>query len=1002
MGKKKNQKYKIRLTSGRVLGPIDLERVRELLIKNRFTGEENARVYPNGEWLTITQIPEINELFMAHLEGRLKSDTPLSEVGSSSKEVHHPVGDSLETVILSESGASSEAGYLPGAESEDGSSSTNASSSLKNSKNGSDSLTSGEAEEPTAIQTKNFDREDYEKTVMSNYEAFDEEDFSEVSQGFQPPALASQETVLFERAPSQVVSRYEKKSGSLTRFFLWGLVIFWMGIEFFWTGPSDDLELNLEKIKPRMPVFLDEKADPEKSKKLMAEGVRFYVKDHVEGYAKAAQKFQLAASYDSSNLKALALLASTYLNLIDSSSQDENYFSIIKKLIELSSSKEFDLPEAVIADVEFFLTINRAESARSRIIEYTKTHQKFGLEMLYYMAAVFAARGETIKALRYVRQIPNKDLFSPKILYLKGQLLEKINSAQSAAKEYQAALKLFPNHAKSRLAIIELLADRGELSSGKTQLKFLLDRPKLLSPFDLSKVFYYDGRLKLIEKNESAALKSFKQAVDLNPQNHKYLLEYYSVRGQHSDDPELKATAKMYYHLSEGEQFLQKDQYQEALNEFLKARNANLKSALPLEKIGDTFMLMEDIRNAKMNYEKAAELQPEQISIWSKFIHVLIESYEWEATKNAMAKFRSNPEAKSTIDKLAGDLYAKQGIAQQALIYYRRAMSRKTIDPEVYIAYANGLLALNNCRDAPFFFALARRYDRNNAKATLGIAQCIAKEESPNRAIIMLEDELQKSASNRAQILSQIAKFQVQMGDYRSAKRTIEEAKRANRNLGLPFKIEAELILSANELDPKVFRKALRAYESYVERNPSDADAFVDQYKIYIQLTEFEKAGEALDQVYARYPKYPNLHYFRGELYALMGNRKEAQREFQLELEKNPSNVNAMVALGKQMLTIEAYHDALKYFNQAMQFAPTAASPKAMAGYANYLLENYYGAIALYRAALKIDEADPLVYKRLGLAYQALGDGTNASKAFQKYLEVAPDAPDRKEIERFL
>ena len=58
------------------------------------------------------------------------------------------------------------------------------------------------------------------------------------------------------------------------------------------------------------------------------------------------------------------MLASTYLNLIDSSNKDENYFSVISKLIDMTRAKSMDLTETVIADVEFFVTVNKAEAAR--------------------------------------------------------------------------------------------------------------------------------------------------------------------------------------------------------------------------------------------------------------------------------------------------------------------------------------------------------------------------------------------------------------------------------------------------------------------------------------------------------------------------------------------------------------------------------------------------------------------------------------------------------------
>src|SRR4051794_11466376 len=76
--------FKIKLASGRILGPLDLERVRLLVLKNQIVGTETAREYPNGEWVDINTIAAISEMVLAHAEGRLAKDSsPVSASGYS-------------------------------------------------------------------------------------------------------------------------------------------------------------------------------------------------------------------------------------------------------------------------------------------------------------------------------------------------------------------------------------------------------------------------------------------------------------------------------------------------------------------------------------------------------------------------------------------------------------------------------------------------------------------------------------------------------------------------------------------------------------------------------------------------------------------------------------------------------------------------------------------------------------------------------------------------------
>ena len=75
------QHYKIKLANGRILGPLDLERVRLLILKNKIVGTELAREYPQGDWKDINLIPEIAELLVARASGALVKEDPSSVSG---------------------------------------------------------------------------------------------------------------------------------------------------------------------------------------------------------------------------------------------------------------------------------------------------------------------------------------------------------------------------------------------------------------------------------------------------------------------------------------------------------------------------------------------------------------------------------------------------------------------------------------------------------------------------------------------------------------------------------------------------------------------------------------------------------------------------------------------------------------------------------------------------------------------------------------------------------
>ena len=966
--------YKVKLESGRILGPLDLWRVKKLVASGHISGREFAREYPSGDWTDINRIPAIAEILIQKAAGTLVVPA-----------------EGADGVVV-KGAAYEQTKVLPGGE--------------------PTKLEGAQVELPLTDDAE--ERE--EKTMVADTRelpslpSVTSEDATMVADSRLPVApvdIHYEKTVVFQQpqhkdgapsAPGGFSGGIKaRRSGKEALKAVVAAVLLGVAGYTVFFGDADEKPEIWKPVRPRLPAAIEGKADPARSEKIYIEAMKQMVDDNVTAYRKTVVLLHQSAALDISNVKALAMLAAAYINLIDSSNKDENYFSVISKLIEMSRARAVDLPETIIADVEFFIMAGRAEAAQNRIVEYTKVHQTFGLEMFFYLSYAFFSRGDFQTAARFISQIPENKIFTPRIFHLKGQIAEKLNDKEVALAEYRKAVKFKKTHARSHLRIADILDSRGELRSAAKHLEFLMLKPFFLSPRELSRAYYLHSRLNQLFQKWDGALADMEKAVKLDRGNHDYLLELYTLRARAGANVQaMQGKARMYFYLGEGEKLIKEGKHHEALTVFLQARQADMSAALPLVRIGDMFYHVGDLENAKLNYRGAAEKAPQDINIWSKYIKVLIQTYEWEEAQKAMDKFRALPVSQSAIDKAAGDLYQKQGRHTEAMVFYKKAMARETIDPDVYVAYAKSLMAVKNFKDAPFFFSLAQRFDPLNAEATVSIAKCISNTESIERAINMLQDELQKGAASRAELLAAIAEFEIQRGGWQSAQMYIKQAMEANPDFAYPWKLQAQVYMSSEGSDRKALQRALDAYKSYSDRNPSDPSGYLERYRIYTKKSEFDKASEELNRIYSYHPKFPNLHYYKGALYAVQGNHKAAAEEYKVELANNPGSISTMLALGKEYIEIRAIRDALSLFNKAMQLAPAACEPKLQSGYTNYLLKNYQGAVALYQAAAACDRGNPLVYKRMGLAYRDMGDAQNARLAFRKYIEMEPDAPDRR------
>ncbi|MGE0616766.1 MAG: tetratricopeptide repeat protein [Bacteriovoracia bacterium] len=565
------KKYKIKLASGRIVGPLDLDRIALLIKRDQILGTEEAREHPRGEWKDINQYTDLADLIIAKLEGKSKSTLIR---GDATKTAVDPGG---VTVKLDETGKP-----LPGMEAV---TSGQAISELSDVSLDSGFLTEQEkailderkakdlpededlqadakAElKPAHVKLVDDDDaskgegdldDDGEKTVLASNPSFKlatqgKMDFEDPTQhGLTSSAqlsthapmrdVTNEETVIFQgrgRAPS-LNDLVPRKSSKLKRGAIIAIFIA-LALEVLIPEKEEEITWRVPPFKPALPAFSSESVDAAQSELLFKASLKYYVQDTVSGYKNAAKNLLRAASLDNNNVKAMALLASCYLNLIDSSNKDDKYFQVISSVIERSRAKSIDLQETVIADVEFYLTVGRGAAAQKRIVDFTSTHTTYGVEMFYYLAYVFYKRGNYRDAAKFVAQIPEEKIQIPRIYYLRGQIAEKLGTLEEARQQYLKALKVYRNHAKSRLTLADIYRRQSELLKAESHLNFLKTNPHLLSPEDLARSYYLSSLVNDLKKNVQQALGDIEVAVKLDPNNHDYMLELFTLRYRAGD-----------------------------------------------------------------------------------------------------------------------------------------------------------------------------------------------------------------------------------------------------------------------------------------------------------------------------------------------------------------------------------------------------------------------------------------------------------------------------------
>lgn len=122
-------------------------------------------------------------------------------------------------------------------------------------------------------------------------------------------------------------------------------------------------------------------------------------------------------------------------------------------------------------------------------------------------------------------------------------------------------------------------------------------------------------------------------------------------------------------------------------------------------------------------------------------------------------------------------------------------------------------------------------------------------------------------------------------------------------------------------------------------------------------------------------------------------------------LAKDPKNLNALISLGNMMMDASRFNEAIDAYQKALDIDPKNVDVRVDMGTCYRNAGKPEVAVKEYRKALEINPQHLNGNKNLGvvLAYD-LRDYAQAVKAFEKALEIAPNAPDagalRQEIQK--
>lgn len=951
----------VKTKKGQVKGPYSTEAILRMIGEGVFSGQEMISKLPDGQWTLISKENAFYDKLLEALEGVVDMDPKKVQKMEAETVIMRPPSSApsnQETNSKSKAPSIENAGSVP---------------LLKNKISAIDLHHSPAQVTPAAIPVPNISSQHNKGSVV---------ELSNLKN------MEKGELLTTLRGPIAIL-----------------LVVILVGVFLFWDTGSG----RADKIHLLAPGKANGLLSETQVREKLNESLFAIEQDTFDSYIDAQNKLVTIVEGSSSNIEVRALLCMVYRELWPYATQDAQDIKTVAMLTQATRALNVISPFGQVCEAVKLLTSGRYREARGTVEATLDGTEVFSLlPALYdYKAELLEGEKDFSNAIPYYEK--STQLWD-KWLHPQVQLANLYYDQQNfseASKILQEVLKRNPRHrqAKFLLGVVEYRGFK------KSDAAFTLLTAAAESRVRVPSLSEAQGLHALAEiyvsRNEKKkALELAERAFVLTPNNNDLrqlvvrLGGSDKMKGDKQQNNELLFLGDQY--VRQGDFLAGQAEFKAAFEMDPKNGTAAMKAAKCLWQLNQSFDAIEWLT-------KAMRAEPKLISAYVLQADYMSQRFDFSGAMLALTNAtRIAPNNYEVLRGLALLEFRKNNMSG-AVSYATRAAKiyDGDVDTFVLLSKANGILTqaivpLNKkeierkeaaAKDAVRYATKAVEIDATNPEAQINYAKTLAAANGVDSGITYLSELIKRFSYtlDYRVALAEIYKSEDRYTQSRDIYEKIVEVDSRNKKAWLGLG-ESNKAIGLND-------KALKAFLQAAVLDPTDGEALFQAGKLYFETSRFDEAIQQFRRVQRLNPNYPRTNYYIGKAAFSSGDLNGAMEAAKAEKKINPNLAEAYVLAAEVYTTRRQYQECAAEYSQAMKLHPQGA-------------EIYVKAAQCYRQSGALDVAEDMltlaaaresgyaeIYREQGAIYETKGDTRSAATAYNKYLGLSPNAPDRAEIE---
>jgi tetratricopeptide (TPR) repeat protein len=430
-------------------------------------------------------------------------------------------------------------------------------------------------------------------------------------------------------------------------------------------------------------------------------------------------------------------------------------------------------------------------------------------------------------------------------------------------------------------------------------------------------------------------------------------------------------------------------QYRAAFDLNPQHPEAAVKAARCLYKVNQFFHAFDYLK-------RAIKSNPEYFPAYTLLADYYSQKYDFASAMGILNQARAYSTEAYEIYKGYALVELRKNNFAGALGYVSRAIQIYSTDPETFVIKAKAHLGNGQAKESYTAAQKAIEIDPLNVEAQIAYGLALAAQQGENNGI---EYFRKLSSENRyvieyklawASLLRDLDRFNESLPLYEEIIAIDPKNKKAQMGLG-------DSLNGIGKVE-----QALSAFLLAATFDPSDPEPIMKSGLLYLDSGRVGPAISQFERVLLINKNYPKAYYFIGRAALVNGDFKKALDSAMAERRANPNMVDSYLLAAEIYKETKKYSQCTTEFQQAIKLQPQGAENYVKLAFCYRGLGSYDVAQSMLDIAAQKESGYAPTYRELGALYHVRGEKEEAYRAYEKYLALSPNAPDKNNIEALM